>query len=327
MPSHWRLWERTGNGYKVTHYDALWRPVVEDTYDYGDVADTRSIVVKRYDAAGRLSFQSYPVRTLTNYAIGLWHPDQLRALGRITRVEQDSELGELLTTTEYLTDFKTRVTNPPASDHHQLHGLRPSPAPTGRSPYHPSRRRLSSIVRDLFGTHALSRRNADSSVMNGRYYAYDQHQRLGKLSEPETVTNAMGYDDAGTCCGRHPAVVVADRRLPHARGHRRAPRGPRVRRSQRLRALEFPTARQHYWSYTPDGLPDQLSTFSRWLESLNTYVYNNRRLLVGEALTVPAWYVTSRSVRLQRHRPSDQSAYPSGLTVTYSPNALGQPPR
>ena len=68
LPNHWRLWEQTGAGFKLTHYDALWRPVVEDTYENGNAASTRSIVVKRYDAGGRLAFQSYPLASLTSYA-------------------------------------------------------------------------------------------------------------------------------------------------------------------------------------------------------------------------------------------------------------------
>ncbi|MEG3193761.1 hypothetical protein SNE32_16185, partial [Lysobacter sp. D1-1-M9] len=117
LPAHWRMWERTGAGYKLTHYDALLRPVVTETYDSADPANTRSIVVNRYDAVGRLAFQSYPVRSL-----GVWTDASLAgtttsydALDRVKAVTQSSELGDLSTTTSYLNDangYYTRVTDP-----------------------------------------------------------------------------------------------------------------------------------------------------------------------------------------------------------------------
>lgn len=109
---HWRSIRSVGNRRSVVFYDALWRPVVEQTYDLGDISNTISRAVKRYDSAGRLSFQSYPIRHLVNY----WDVTQgMRtkhdALGRVVEVEQDSELGPLKTRTQYLSSFQTLVTN------------------------------------------------------------------------------------------------------------------------------------------------------------------------------------------------------------------------
>src|SRR3546814_13615567 len=61
---HWRQTVHTGNGYKIVYLDAMWRPVVEESYDSGNAAGTRSIVAKRYDARGRPAFQSSPVRQI-----------------------------------------------------------------------------------------------------------------------------------------------------------------------------------------------------------------------------------------------------------------------
>src|SRR5690606_5418874 len=75
---------------------------------------TRSLVVKRYDAAGRLAFQSYPVRSLGSHTDATLKGVRTYydALDRVTEVQQDSELGVLATTTEYLGGFKTRVKTP-----------------------------------------------------------------------------------------------------------------------------------------------------------------------------------------------------------------------
>ena len=70
-------------------------------------------MVTRYDADGRVAFQSYPVGSLTTVNDTLTGTTTTYdALGRVYQVKQDSELGLLTSTNEYLTGFITRVTNP-----------------------------------------------------------------------------------------------------------------------------------------------------------------------------------------------------------------------
>lgn len=114
---HWQQTVTTGLAHNVTYLDALWRPVVEETFDNSSTATanaTRSVSVKRYDAAGRLAFQSYPVRTLGSHAdptlTGI--RTEYDTLDRVSAVRQDSELGVLSTTTEYLPGFQRRTTDP-----------------------------------------------------------------------------------------------------------------------------------------------------------------------------------------------------------------------
>ncbi len=109
---HWIHTSTTGTGTTTTHYDAFWRPVLTVTEDSKD-ASTRGFVVKRYDSKGREAFSSYPVATLGSVDDALMGVRTFYdALDRVKRVETDSELGVLVTTTEYLTGFKTRVTSP-----------------------------------------------------------------------------------------------------------------------------------------------------------------------------------------------------------------------
>lgn len=108
---HWKQEVRTGNALTTTLFDALWRPrliISEDVVDPG----SRSYVVKRYDADGREIYSSYPVSTAPTV------DDELAgvrtsydALGRIVTVSQDSELGVLTTRRDYLSGYRTRVTN------------------------------------------------------------------------------------------------------------------------------------------------------------------------------------------------------------------------
>lgn len=114
-PGYWKQTVQTGNGKATTYYDGLWRPILVVTEDTSLPA-SKSFVVTRYDGEGRVEFQSYPMGTLTDIAATTFKGVATRydALGRVHEVEQDSELvtGPLLTTTEYLTGFVTRTTNP-----------------------------------------------------------------------------------------------------------------------------------------------------------------------------------------------------------------------
>jgi YD repeat-containing protein len=109
---HWKLIEQTGSGRTSTFYDAFWRPVLTLTEDSSDPA-TRSYVVNRYDAKGRLAFTSYPVASLATINDSLLGTStQYDLLGRPTELRQDSELGPLLTRSAYLPGFQTQVTDP-----------------------------------------------------------------------------------------------------------------------------------------------------------------------------------------------------------------------
>lgn len=122
---HWKQTVHTGNAYKVTLLDALWRPVLVREYDAANVAGTDHYVATAYDNAGRVADVSYPLGTTASaltlggsatWLLGGTRPSGVRtsydALGRPTTVQQDSELGVLTTTTEYLaTVFKRRVTD------------------------------------------------------------------------------------------------------------------------------------------------------------------------------------------------------------------------
>ncbi|SDZ19813.1 YD repeat-containing protein [Lysobacter sp. yr284] len=110
---HWSQVRSEGNKRDRVFFDAYWRPVLEETYDVADRAGTLSQVVKRYDGLGRLVFQSYPLRNVAD--IGAALPGvrtRYDTLDRPLASEQDSELGVLTTSVEYLSGFQRRTTNP-----------------------------------------------------------------------------------------------------------------------------------------------------------------------------------------------------------------------
>lgn len=109
---HWKQTVETGNGRTTTFYDVMLRPRLLLTQDNANSA-SRTFVVKRFDDNGREEFSSYPLGTVgsvNDIVPGI--SKTFDALGRITVVSQDSELGVLRTTSEYLDGFRTRITNP-----------------------------------------------------------------------------------------------------------------------------------------------------------------------------------------------------------------------
>jgi YD repeat-containing protein len=109
---HWKRVASTGNGQVSTFYDGRWQPVLTLTEVAGDAA-TKSFQVKRFNVFGQEVFASYALAALSDVGEPLnGVSSTYDALGRVTQVRQDSELGVLTSSTEYLAGFKTRTTNP-----------------------------------------------------------------------------------------------------------------------------------------------------------------------------------------------------------------------
>lgn len=110
---HWRLIETEGNRRRTLYFDAFWRPVVEESYDIANPAQTLSLVARRFDRLGRKVFESYPTRSMSDFRASM--PGSYTgydALGRVTSVGVDSEHGRLNTTTAYLSGLRRQTTNP-----------------------------------------------------------------------------------------------------------------------------------------------------------------------------------------------------------------------
>ena len=311
---HWRLTESTGSATKITYYDGLWRPLLLREYDSANVSGTERFTRTTYDANGRVDFQSYPSSSSIP-STGVW--TLYDPLGRVTSTSQDSEQGLLTTTTEYLTRFRTRATNPRGFQTISNYMAYDQPttdwpltinAPNGAS---------TTITRDPFGKPlSLSRGGITRS------FKYNAHQELCRSVEPETGATLYSYDDAGnleTSASGLAATTACD-----------APNTRTVSRSydarNRLSTLTFPDGNGNQsWTYTNDGLPSAVTTSNGGNTVSNGYSYNKRRLLVGEG-QVPDALQTTWSVgygyndRGQLVTETD----PGNVTVNYSLNALGQ---
>ncbi|MDR6840309.1 RHS repeat-associated core domain-containing protein [Pseudoxanthomonas sacheonensis] len=337
MPAgHWRQTILTGNGRKILIFDALWRPVVEQTLDLGNVSGTLSEVIKRYDTQGRVEFQSYPMNTngQANYTDTTLKGtfSEYDALDRVTSVSQDSELGLLTTLTEYLTGFKTRVTPPKGAAWQTTTSYQVYDQPTTDWPVnvlHPAGA-VTNITRDVFGKPLTLRRQDTGNTLGiTRSYTYNGYQELCRGVEPETGATLTGYDAAGNLkwsAAGLPAATACE-----ANGTSASVAARRVDRTfdarNRVKTLNFPdTKGDQTWTYAPDGLVTQIGTTNPNVANpiVNTYNYNKRRLPTSETVNIAGGpFTQSYGYNANGHLLSQ--TYANTTAVNYAPNALGQP--
>ncbi|UJB17686.1 MULTISPECIES: RHS repeat domain-containing protein [Lysobacter] len=112
--NHWRRVSITGERRSDTYYDAFLRPVLEMEFDLADASrNTQKQTFTRYDNMGRMVFRSNPTRHIGDFRQSMAGVSySYDTLGRIISATQDSELGPLTSTTEYLAGFKRKTTNP-----------------------------------------------------------------------------------------------------------------------------------------------------------------------------------------------------------------------
>jgi len=329
----WRKQEGTGDHITVTYYDAMWRPVLTNEYDQNNVTPTLRSVRTEYDSGGRKSFESYPA------SVNIPGPTGTRtfydALDRVTRVEQDSELGVLATTTQYLSGLKALVTNPRGKQtttsfmawdqpNHDLPIL--SEQPEGK---------VVQIVRQQqFGWPlSMTQRNATSTLSQTRTYVYDIHARRCKTIEPETGATVTDYDAAGnptwSAAGLDATTFASTTDCQHTAAFASGRASTRTYDARnRLSVLDFPDHRgKQAWTYTPDGKPASITVYNTASDPqpvVTAYHYNRRRLLTGETLTQQGWYSWTMGYAYDAYGNLASQTYPTGLTVGYAPNPLGQ---
>lgn len=331
---HWRNVVTRGNYRKETYYDGLWRPRMTREYDTANEAATRRVSVTAYEPGGKVDFTSYPAADAASVSAllqGVW--SDYDALGRVSSVSQDSELGLLTTFTEYLPGFQTRVTDPRGEKTVTTYQAFDQPDTSAPTYIVAPEGATTAIERDSLGrTMTLSRFGSlpGQTESANRQYVYDVHGRLCKQIEPETGTTVMDYDAAGNVAwsaaglalpGASGAACVPDRNTAYNSG-RRVDRAYDSR--NRLSTLSFPDGRGNQsWTYTLDGLPSQITTLNTSAadQVVNTYAYNRLRLPTQETMINSGTYTHSFGY--------DASGSPSSITngafsVAYAPNALGQ---
>lgn len=333
---HWRRTEQTGSYRKLTYYDAMLRPLVDEDVDTSDMASTNRWIAKRYDHGGRVVFESY-ARNLfqtgwqTYAGVNNGTHTVYDGLGRVVQVSQDSEHGRLTTSTEYLPGMQVRTTNPrgykttqayKAYDQPSFDVLAWSVMPEGA---------VLEVARNVLDKPvALKRRSADGSLSVTRHYRYDSHMQLCRVIEPETGSTVMAYDAANNLEWSASGVQLpVDDYCHHGAA---AQSGRVVSRNydsrNRLIGLYFPDSNGNQTlTYYPNGKVRDITTSNDGgaNTAINAYVYNRRGLVTGEQLTQPGWYTWGVGYAYNGIGHLQGIRYPSNLYVDYNPNALGLP--
>ena len=317
---HWRQSVSKGNARTVTYFDAMWRPVMSRTWDASDEANTRKVVVKAFDTQNRVTYESYPQRDIASVAL---RPAGKRttydAIGRPTQVDADSELSDvtaLSTKTEYLTGFKTRVTNPRGFQTTQTMWALDKPDEASIQTIEAPLGVQVSIVRDAFGK--------PTSITRGgvtRAYVYDAGQRLCKTIEPEVGATVQDYDLAGNVAWRAPGQALPGTTTCDTAS---VPASAKIAYGYDAIGQLLTTAYGDgspgiTRTYTPDAkLESIVSNGSTWV-----YGYNELRQLSSEILNFSG---RQFSFAWNHNSAGDLASlvYPNGSTVAYTPNGLGE---
>ena len=328
---HWKRESSTGNARAVTYYDGLWRPVLEESFDAADRGGTLRQTVTRYDSNGRPIFTSYPTRAASDFRSAL--PGTYTgydALGRPVRSEQDSELGRLVTTTEQLGGGSVRVTNPrgiATTTDYLMYG---KPAQDTPIRILHAEGVVTEIQRDTLGKPlSILRRNGDGSISVRRQYVYDGAQRLCKSMEPETGATGMGYDAAGNLLWSASGLALLGPQCESEGAYASPSRADRGYDSMnRLVTLRFSDGQgDQDWSYWPGGKVKRVQTRNNGASTINEYSYNLRGLPTSESVQYDGGEVWALGYGYDANGALATHVQPSGLTISYSPNALGQPTR
>ncbi len=332
LAGHWRQTVTQGNAKTETDFDALWRPVVTKTLDTADQPGTQRMTLNKYDYAGRTTFASY---VKPDIALFTSSPDGVTSsydvIGRLTATHAASELGALGTSIVYESGAKKKVTNPRGyvtTTSYQAFDAPSDDAPTLIvEPGTLSTDTVTTtILRDSFGkpltmTRTGTEQFGGSTQTVERSYQYDDYERLCLTREPESGASLIGYDDAdniewrasgqtianGTTCEN--ATVAANRKINYQYDERNRP----------ILTTFGDNSPSITTTYTDDGLPWTVTSDG----SVWTYLYNNRRLLMSESLTIGgATYPFGHTYNVNGHE--SVLTYPDLSTVDYAPNALGE---
>jgi YD repeat-containing protein len=314
--NHWLRGVTQGPKVAYTYFDALMRPIETLTRRSSD-GGTPKTSRTDYDFHGNKTFQSYltegdqALSALTN---GI--TTNYDALSRVTSTVQPSELGNLTSTTNYLSGARKQVIDPKGNSTTTSYQVFDEPSYDNVIQVSAPEGVTQSITRDLYGNPlAISQGGITKSMV------YDSFHRLCRTTEPESGSEVMAYDAAnnlswsasgqaitGTDCGQTQVVTAAQT----VRGYDAM---------NRVTSITYPAGTAATaMSYTLTGKPlTATSGAVTW-----TYGYNKLDLLTAEGLSVDG-YSWALGYGYDVNGVLASTVYPDGKAVTYSPDFLGRP--
>jgi len=318
--NHWVRIVYQGDRFQRTDFDAMLRPVMSGTARASDQAFYVSSRTD-YDWKGRKVFASYPVDgavDLPNIVAGV--ATGYDALGRPTSATQSSELGNVTTTTQYLSGAAKRVTDPKGNVTTTWYQVFDQPSYDAVIKVQAPENVLQTIARDVYGNPlSITQGGAGQSVT--KTMTYDSEHRLCRTWEPESGSEIMAYDGAdnlawsasgasfnGAGCGQDQVAEAA--RTVRA-----------YDAMNRVTSVVYPSGTAPS-TFTYDALGNPATATSGTVGW--TFGRNKLGLLTAEVLAVDGWN-WSLGYGYDPAGALSTVLYPDGEVVAYTPDALGRP--
>jgi len=319
---YWQRKETRGAMQKVTTYDAKWQPTLTVTSDSNNPSNTATTVSQStgYDWRGNVTFNSYPQNGSSGGSTGAW--TDYDVLSRVTAQRQSSELGQLTTTTQYLSGVSRKVTDPNGNITITSYLAYDEPdyslpltisSPEGVS---------QTISRDPYGNPLSITQSGTSPVVSvTRSYTYDSYKRLCRLDDPETGSEFRVYDSASNLIGSAQGQSAVACVSSTANLAANALVSRTYDEMNRVKTIVYPSG-TNGTSYTYDGrgkIKTATSGIASW-----SYDYTNLGPLQDETLSQNGGAYTL-DYSYNNNANLSQIEYPDGTFVGYSPDALGRP--
>jgi YD repeat-containing protein len=322
---HWRRTVSTGNASTVTYFDAMLRPLLSDTAITG-TAGSDITTGNTYDWRGLTTFASYPVSgapALSTLTLGTH--STYDALGRLTRTQQNSELGTLTSTMAYLSGARQQVTDPKGNVTTTTYQVFDEPGHDAVIKLQAPAGITQTIARDLYGNPlAITQSGVYGTETDSvaKTLTYDAYHRLCRTREPESGDTVVGYDGAnnlsfsaaglaisGTGCGSEQVAAAVRTTFTY---------DP----MNRVWTIAPPSGTQ-----STQYLYDVRGNVQRATSGISVWngTYNFRGMLTGETLSLVGQPALSLGYAHDAYGSLSKVTYPNGEQVGYAPDALGRP--
>jgi RHS repeat-associated protein len=308
----------------VTDFDAMLRPILSDSAIGSSV---QSSMLVNYDARGQTIFASYPSGTALNFTSSptmAGSRSSYDALGRLTQVQQTSELGTLTSSTAYLSGARQQVTDPKGNVTTTSYQVFDSPSYDAVTKVTAPEGINQTITRDVYGNPLSIRQYGSSGGYSQdltKTLTYDSYHRLCRATEPESRSTVIAYDNANNLAWSAQGLAISGSGC----GQEQVTAAAKTTRNydvmNRVLSLNPPAGTQSTL-YTYDALGHMATNISGI--NIQSYAYNARGLLTSEGLWIPssglAWTL---GYSHDAYGNLATVSYP-GESVAYAPDALGR---
>jgi len=317
--AHWRRSVAQGGKIQMTSYDAMLRPILVDTYGSDGSAHTSSRT--DYDWRGLTIFQSQPFAGAPAIgAMGWGTATGFDVIGRETNSAQASELGNLFTTTQYLSGGAKAVTDPRGNRTTFWYQAFDQPEYDRVVKVEAPENSVQSVVRDTYGKPlSITQGGAGQSVT--KTMTYDPWHRLCRTWEPESGSAIMARDGAdnvvwsasgasynGSGCGYEQVADTSKTVRAYDA-------------MNRVTSVVYPTGTAPS-SFTYDALGNPATATSGLVGW--TYGRNAIGQLTSEILSVDGWS-WNFGYDYDANGALAATHYPDDEVVNHNPDALGRP--